>query len=107
MRITDMQNRWVFSNEMPLSQRGTHNIYTPSNTAAKLDNYYWSIFYTDGSSASGNVYLDTVNVGGTIVTGQAVELAEQVSAHFVTGPVDGILGLSFYPNSSMSGLMFA
>jgi aspergillopepsin I len=68
--------------------------------------YTWDTGYIGGSSASGNVYLDTVTVGEIIITSQAVELAEQVSAQFVTGPSDGVLGLSLYPNTSMSDLMF-
>jgi aspergillopepsin I len=108
-QMTDVQNRWVFSSEMPSSQSAGHNIYDPSksSTAAEMDGYTWSITYLDTSSASGNVYQDTVNVGGTIVVAQAVELAEEVSPQFVTGPVDGILGASFAVDTSMSGLIFA
>jgi aspergillopepsin I len=72
-----------------------------------MPGYTWSIVYEDTSSASGNVYTDTVNVGGLIVPGQAVELAQQVSAQFVNSPIDGIFGLSFAKNASMSGLIFA
>ena len=108
--MTDMENRWVFSSETPSSQRTGHNIYDPSksSTAQEMSGYTWSITYRDGSSASGNVYTDTVNVGGTIVSGQAVELAEQVSAELVHGEADGVLGLSYLTlNSSMSGPTFA
>jgi aspergillopepsin I len=108
-RMTDVQNRWVFSSEMPSSQSAGHHIYDPSmsSTAAEMDGYTWSITYLDESYASGNVYQDTVEVGGTIVTAQAVELAEEVSPKFVTGPFDGILGAAFAVDTSMSGLMFA
>jgi aspergillopepsin I len=108
--MTDMENRWVFSSETPSSQRASHNIYDPSksSTAQEMPKYTWSITYRDGSSSSGNVYEDIVNVGGTIVSGQAVELAEQVSAEFVDGEADGVLGLSYLTlNTSMSGLTFA
>jgi aspergillopepsin I len=108
-RMTDVQNRWVFSSEMPSSQSAGHNIYDPSqsSTAAEMDGYTWSVTYLDGSSASGNVYQDTVNVGGTIVAGQAVELAEEASPLWVNSPVDGVLGASFAVDTSMSGLLFA
>jgi aspergillopepsin I len=66
----------------------------------------WSIVYADDSSASGNVYTDTVSVGATEIENQAVELAEEVSEQIVGEPPDGILGLSLIENNSMSDLMF-
>jgi aspergillopepsin I len=41
------------------------------------------------------VYLDTVNIGGTIVTKQAIELAQSVSSAFVSDTNDGLVGLAF------------
>lgn len=38
---------------------------------------------------------DTVKIGGTTVTGQAVELAKQVSSTFVSDSSDGLVGLAF------------
>ena len=73
-------------------------MYNPSkSTTAKLESgETWSISYGDGSSASGNVYFDTVKVGATTVTGQGVELAETVSSEFVSDTAsDGLLGLAF------------
>lgn len=62
----------------------------------KDQGYTWSIRYGDGSGAGGEVYTDTVNVGGTSVTGQAVEVATQVSGQFQKDvDSDGLLGLSF------------
>ena len=89
--------RWVFSSELPANEQTGHNIYNPANspTSAVDTGETWSISYGDGSSASGDVYTDTVNVGGTSVTGQAVELAKTISSEFAQDQSDGLLGLAF------------
>ena len=89
---------WVFSSELPRSQQSGHSLYDPtqSETAQELQGATWNITYGDGSGASGNVYTDTVDVGGTTVTGQAVELASQISDQFQQDENnDGLLGLAF------------
>jgi aspergillopepsin I len=107
-RMTDVQNRWVFSSELTPEQQAGHKIYDPSksNTASVMPGYYWSIEYADGSTASGNVYTDTVSVGATIIENQAVELAKVVSSQIEGDPPDGILGLAVIENNSMSRLIF-
>lgn len=55
----------------------------------------WKISYGDQSSASGDVGTDNVNVGGLIITNQAIELAKQMSQQFVQGTGDGLLGLAW------------
>ena len=85
----------MFSTELPASAQSGHSVY---NTASgKIDSgETWSISYGDGSSASGNIYFDTVVVGGTTVTSQAVEAAETISAQFQSDTDnDGLLGLAF------------
>ena len=88
----------MYSSELSKSSQSGHSIYNPtkSSTSKLLSGATWSISYGDGSSASGNVYTDTVNVGGTIVTKQAVELAEKLSSQFLSDvDNDGLLGLAF------------
>lgn len=95
---TGSADLWVFSNELSASQRQGHDIYDPSKskTSKKLNGATWKIQYGDGSSASGDVYTDNVEVGGITVTGQAVELASQISAQFSQDTAnDGLLGLAF------------
>ncbi|KAL2050149.1 hypothetical protein ABVK25_009510 [Lepraria finkii] len=95
---TGSSDLWVFSSELPSNEQTGHSVYNPSkSTTAKLDSgETWSISYGDGSSASGNVYLDTVKVGATTVTSQGVELAETVSSQFQSDiDSDGLLGLAF------------
>ena len=95
---------WVFSSELPANEQANHAIYSPSKstTAKALSGETWSISYGDGSSASGNVYSDTVDVGGTTVTGQAVELAQTISSEFAQDESDGLLGLAFSSINTVS-----
>jgi len=95
---TGSSDLWVFSSELPASEQSGHSYYSPSqsSTSKLLSGYTWSISYGDGSTASGNVYTDTVKVGATTATSQAVELAETISAQFQQDTNnDGLLGLAF------------
>lgn len=93
---TGSADLWVFSSELPANERSGHTYYTPGSSATLKSGYTWSITYGDGSGASGNVYSDTVKVGATTVTNQAVEAAQSVSAQFVQDTDnDGLLGLAF------------
>ncbi|KAL8689839.1 MAG: hypothetical protein Q9224_004550 [Gallowayella concinna] len=95
---TGSSDLWVFSSELPSTQSNGHSIYNPalSATSKQLPGYTWQIKYGDGSGASGDVYTDTVQVGSTTVSGQAVELASNISAQFQRDiDNDGLLGLAF------------
>ncbi|KAJ6456473.1 acid protease [Mycena sanguinolenta] len=95
---TGSSDLWVWSSELKGVSKTGHNIYTPSKskTASLQSKSTWEISYGDGSSASGNVYLDTVTIGGVSIPKQAVELAEKMSAQFSSGEgSDGLLGLAW------------
>ncbi|KAJ5690053.1 hypothetical protein N7462_004445 [Penicillium macrosclerotiorum] len=93
---TGSADLWVFSTQLPVSEQAGHSVYKPGGNGTKLAGYTWSIQYGDQSSASGDVYKDTVTVGGVKATGQAVEAASQISQQFVNDKNnDGLLGLAF------------
>ncbi|KAI1384107.1 eukaryotic aspartyl protease [Hypoxylon trugodes] len=95
---TGSSDLWVFSSETPANQVMGQDAFDigQSSTAQLQTGELWSISYGDGSSSSGNVYLDTVSVGGVTVEQQAVESAKNVSVSFTQRPdTDGLLGLAF------------
>lgn len=89
---------WVFNTQLSLNTLSGHMAYNPaqSSTFQLLPGSTFSISYGDGSGAAGNVGTDTVNIGGATVTGQAIELATDVSTSFVTDTQStGLIGLAF------------
>ncbi|KAK6215025.1 eukaryotic aspartyl protease [Colletotrichum tabaci] len=95
---TGSSDLWVFSSETPITQVAGQAIYniSASSSAKNLQGALWSISYGDGSSSRGNVYMDTVTIGGVTVENQAVESANQVSASFSRNKnQSGLVGLAF------------
>lgn len=78
-------------------QHKNHTIFdsTRSSSFKSKEASIWRLTYGDGSSASGTVGHDDVHLGGVVVKGQAIELADSMSVHFARGAGDGLLGLAF------------
>ena len=95
---TGSSDLWVFSSQTQANEVSGQTVYNISNssTAKKLDGYSWNIQYGDGSYSSGDVYKDTITIGGLSFSGQAVESAVKVSEEFTSDSAsDGIVGLAF------------
>lgn len=87
----------VFSTELPSKDQTNHTVFDPSKSSTwkSSSGLAWKISYGDGSSASGDVGTDTVNIGGVKIENQAVELAKTAADQFISGTGDGLLGLAF------------
>ncbi|TRX96325.1 hypothetical protein FHL15_002597 [Xylaria flabelliformis] len=89
---------WVFSSDTTSSSVNGQTVYKPgsSSSSKKVSGATWNISYGDGSTSSGVVYHDVVNVGGVSFATQGVESAKQVSDQFAQdSDSDGLLGLAF------------
>lgn len=71
---TGSSDLWVYSSDTAAADVDGQTVYNPSDssTAELQSGETWSISYGDGSSSSGIVYTDVVDVGGVTVTAQAV-----------------------------------
>ncbi|KAH6612800.1 aspartic peptidase domain-containing protein [Chaetomium sp. MPI-SDFR-AT-0129] len=89
---------WVFGAGLPPPAKVGHRTYDPllSRTFKPMPGANFSIKYGDGTSASGDVGVDVVDVGGAAAINQAVQIATTVSSGFAKDTnVDGLLGLAF------------
>ena len=91
--------RWVFNtaNLDAASQKGHQNFDpTKSTTFSTLQGAQFNISYGDGSSASGPVGSDVVDIGGSTVEQQAFGVPNDVSASFIQNTAsNGLVGLAF------------
>lgn len=88
---------WVFSSKFGSLFPSTYN-NSISNTSRLQEGYPWSNCYGDGSCVAGDVYTETVNVGGIVVNNQTIGVAKEVNYPGTTH-LKGVLGLSFNKNS--------
>lgn len=83
----------------------SQTLYDSSKSSTyQKDGRPWSIKYGDGSTSSGILAYDTVNLGGLTIKKQTIELAKTESDTFVNGAIDGLLGLAFDSIASVRGV---
>ncbi|KAI0661329.1 acid protease [Cubamyces menziesii] len=75
------------------SKKHKYNPASSSSSASKSGKF--SIQYGDGSTVSGPVYTDTVNVAGVSVKNQYFSPVNTLSSMFASEADDGILGMAF------------
>ncbi|KAI7895361.1 rhizopuspepsin 6 precursor [Mucor mucedo] len=100
---TGSSDLWIASTMC--SSCTTQTLYnsTQSKTYVK-DGRPWSIYYGDGSNASGVLAQDTVVIGNITIANQTIELAQQESSSFAHGVTDGLLGLGFGSITTVDGI---
>jgi hypothetical protein len=95
LKLQGSSDLWVFG---PQAAANGHTSFDPSksSTWTVYQGGSWKIQYGDGSTASGTVGFDNVDIGGAVVQKQCVELADHVATSFLQQPdTDGLLGLGF------------
>lgn len=95
---TGSSDLWVFNTQLSAQSGQSHTLYDPTKSPdfKLLQGATFDISYGDGSGASGNVGTDTVDIGGATVTGQAIEMATNVSESFIQDTnSNGLVGLGF------------
>lgn len=90
---------WIFNTNLPASAQRGHTIYDPTKSTTfqnSLAQSTFNITYGDGSSVSGPVGVDTVDIGGSTVAQQAIGLPDRVSESFIfDSQSNGLVGLAF------------
>lgn len=93
---TGSSDLWVPSINCTSSTCTKKNRYSAAKSSTDaLKSGSFSIEYGDGSTVSGPLYTDTVNVAGIKVTNQYFSPVTTLSSSFASDPEDGILGLAF------------
>lgn len=79
--------------------------YNPTKSSSyKKDGRPWSITFGDGSSSSGILATDTVNLGGLVIKGQTIGMAKTISSSFTSDVIDGLMGLAFDSITTVAGV---
>ncbi|KAI0332356.1 acid protease [Cubamyces sp. BRFM 1775] len=93
---TGSADLWVPSTNCTSSYCSNKHKYNTASTSTEArKSGTFSIQYGDGSTVSGPVYTDTVNVAGVTVKNQYFSPVNTLSSMFGSEADDGILGLAF------------
>lgn len=100
---TGSSDLWVPSASCTSAPCAPHQKYSPasSSTSRLVSGQRLSISYGDGSTTSGDVYTDTVLIGGLTATGQKLGSATTLSQSWADDPEDGLMGMAYQSLSSL------
>ncbi|GAA5848382.1 hypothetical protein JCM5353_004881 [Sporobolomyces roseus] len=100
---TGSSDLWVPGVGCTASSCSSKAKYNPStsSTSSAVPSKQLDVSYGDGSTSSGPVYKDNVNVAGLVATGQTFGAASTLSSSFASSPEDGLLGLGFQSLSQL------
>ncbi|KAF5371349.1 hypothetical protein D9758_004184 [Tetrapyrgos nigripes] len=93
---------WIVSrscNDTVCTSKHTYDFN--ASTTAQEQSGNFSIHYGDGSTASGDLFTDSVTVAGVTAKDQFFAAVRNLSGTFDNDPIDGILGLAYPPLSKI------
>ncbi|KAI0759837.1 acid protease [Trametes elegans] len=100
---TGSSDLWVPSSSCRSSTCSKKKKYKASSSSTSSEKSgSFSIQYGDGSTVSGPVYTDDVNVAGVKVTDQYFSPVTTLSSSFQDDPIDGLLGLAYPAISNLN-----
>ncbi|KAK3304722.1 aspartic peptidase domain-containing protein [Chaetomium strumarium] len=89
---------WVYSSLTKPEQVGNHSTWViqQSTTATPVENGTWTVQYSDGSAAYGQVFTDSITLGDLTIDKATIEAAVSVSDEFILDDaIDGLFGLAY------------
>lgn len=101
---TGSSDLWVFNTALGAADQSGRTVYDPSKspTYKNVAGSSFAVNYGDSSQTYGSVGVDTVEVAGITVVGQAIELPSAVSSSFTKDlNAEGILGLAFQSSNTI------
>ncbi|KAI0078957.1 acid protease [Panus rudis PR-1116 ss-1] len=98
---TGSSDLWVPNAQNCSSCAGKNTYSSNTSTSSVQEPGTFSIQYGDGSTVSGPIYRDIVDVAGVKAVNQTFSAVTNLSSIFNDDPIDGILGMGFQDISTL------
>ncbi|GAA5856413.1 hypothetical protein JCM8547_008733 [Rhodosporidiobolus lusitaniae] len=98
---TGSSDFWVPLNTCTSTACSSKAKYVPGSSSSShaVPDKSFSIAYGDGSTTSGPVYIDTVQMGGLTAVNQTFSAVTTMSDSWINDPQSGLMGMAFQPLS--------